>query len=125
MLQDDLKLYGKYPFSIIKCPSCSRAHNFKKCPFVHYVPDIDLLLKKLNFKSSNYRNQNFIRRIPKNNTNSLKNLSKVQISQKRFEIAKFLSSEREKDDSNSDNSGSEEEMKTSKKKNFHCLYQRI
>lgn len=117
MLQDDLKLYGKYPFSVIKCPSCSRTHNFKKCPFIHYVPDIDLSVKRLNFKSINNRNQNYKRRNPKSNSNSLKNLSKVQISQKRFEIGKMISSElKEKDDSNSDNSGSEEEMKTSNKK---------
>lgn len=116
MLQDNLKLYGRYPFPIIKCPSCSRTHNFKKCPFIHYVPDIDLLLKRLNFKLINNRNQNFIRKIPKNNIHSLKNLSTVQISQKRFEIAKLITSEKEKDDSNSDNSVSEEEIKTSNKK---------
>lgn len=96
MLKDQSKLYENYESFNIKCPICLKAtHLNDKCPIVHYIPNKDILIKKLNYSTFHDRKRN-LHLTTRKKYNARSNFSVVQ-----FRLLKHMI-KNEEDGSNSE-----------------------
>lgn len=59
MIRDKIKLYDQQEDLRIQCQCCERkTHTFFKCPLIHYIPDSDFLIKRLNYSNPQKRQTN-------------------------------------------------------------------
>lgn len=63
MMKDKIRILKDYSPFDYKCPFCNKAHHlFFECSKLHFVPDRDFLIKKLNFSVAQVRTKPFYRR---------------------------------------------------------------
>ena len=56
MIRDKIKLYNQEEDLKINCQCCEKkTHTFFKCPLIHYIPDADFLIKRLNYSTPQTR----------------------------------------------------------------------
>ena len=62
MLKDEYILYGNTNFMNLKCFICNDiTHFIEKCPFTHYLPNKQDIIKAFRVNEENKRDKNFIR----------------------------------------------------------------
>lgn len=74
-----------YKFLFKKCFSCnSPEHLFEECPFLHFIPKKDTVIKKYLYYRPNSRDSEFKRKIHlKTNSNALKNFGRMKSLEKK------------------------------------------
>lgn len=63
MMKDKIRILTDYSAFDYKCPFCKKTdHLFFECSKLHFIPDRDFLIKKLNFSVAQMRTKPFFRR---------------------------------------------------------------
>lgn len=79
-MRDQIKIYNSFECFDAKCSSCSKKTHFAfECPKLHYMPDKDFHIRRLNFSAPQGRVQ-YSRRFSKKRMNALLMIDLVQIS---------------------------------------------
>lgn len=88
MIKDNIIFNGDYSSLGTRCFSCNRMnHTLKECNFIHFIPDNEKIIKKLNFSVDNER-QPFHRK--KFKKNALSTFKKNNRAHKRFTKEKLI-----------------------------------
>lgn len=91
MMRDNTKLYGNFASFFYNCPFCSKkAHFLKDCSKLHYIPNKNFLISRLNF-SEPHKNTKVIVQRKLKRYNFRRYLTKIQRSS--FYIQKDLDEE--------------------------------
>lgn len=107
MMRDNIKLYNNFSSFSQSCPLCSKPDQFfQNCSKLHYIPDRQFLISRLNHFQIQNRHLNNRRKLKK--FNSRKNFSKINKATLKI-----------KEDSSSELS--EEESKHNKKESFPSI----
>ena len=101
MMRDNMTLSQNSSYFSYKCPICSQLNHFiKNCPKVHYFPNKNFLISRLNHSQPQVHSKNnFKRKLQKLNT--LKLLSDVQ--NRAFDLQKDMDEEKSSEYSESEN----------------------
>ena len=63
MMKDKIRILKDYSAFDYKCPFCNKTdHLYFECSKLHFIPDRDFLIKKLNFSVAQVRTRPFFRR---------------------------------------------------------------
>lgn len=65
-MKDQIKLYGNYDNSDLKCMCCSKkTHLYHQCPLIHFIPDRDFVIKRSLCSKKQDRTTSFHRKARK------------------------------------------------------------
>ena len=95
MMRDNMKLYKKFSNFFGNCHLCSKPdHFFTDCSILHFVPDRNFIISKLNFSQPQIRSEKKYLRNPKK-FKVLNSLTEIQDSA--FEFQKNIDEEKASD----------------------------
>lgn len=78
MIKDQMLLSPNYSLVKIKCFCCRKlGHSVKSCPLIHFIPDIEKVIKKYEYSQNQERNAFFPRKRCFQKKNTFKNIASL------------------------------------------------